>query len=177
MKSLKYLTAVRNLTILKELINSERYADITERYADIFENPQYWNYSSKVKYNLKVLKSIFIEKDFGRCIKSIDAIIKALNNRAFDFKCEQDWDSLLVTSEEDVKFCSQCSKHVFKAFSEVDLLKRSSLGQCVFYSENISFNKYSSGCSLHIKHEFMGLPCGVEDFDKHESDDELPFKE
>ncbi|GGZ72452.1 hypothetical protein [Algibacter mikhailovii] len=173
--NLFYLKITRNLTILKELIVQERYVELNNNYSYLLNFSEYHDLSSAVKFNLEALSNKIIEKEFGTCIISIDKINKVLNKRIYEFECHRNWMSLSNTTDDNIKFCSECAKNVFKVNSIAEYEKRSILGQCVFYTEPVKLVDNTNSCTITEIHEgLLGLPLGINDI--HETDSELPFK-
>lgn len=49
----------------------------------------------------------------------------------FEFKCPLQWDALVVTADNDIRFCHECQKHVFRCRSRDEFEAHRSLGHCV----------------------------------------------
>jgi len=49
----------------------------------------------------------------------------------FEFKCPLHWDDLVVTADNDIRFCHECRKNVFRCRSRNEFEAHRSLGHCV----------------------------------------------
>lgn len=54
-----------------------------------------------------------------------------IRNCQFAFKCEATWDTLDRTPEENVRFCSGCSREVYRCSDDADLMLSIQLNRCV----------------------------------------------
>lgn len=176
---LSHLNNVRKLRVLKELLILEKYNEINDKYLK-FKDP--WSYISSGKnvvYNIEELNKLLEQKNYGYSIEIIDKIIDVLNSRMFQVKCEKLWENLFHTDKPNVKFCQECSRHVFEVKDEIEFNKRQHLNQCVFYNPSINSETADGVCIVEIEHqelfslETLGLPFGLEE---NESDNLLPFQ-
>ena len=169
------LNNVRKLRILKELLVLQKYDDINDKYLKYKEPQSYSSSGNNVVYNIGELNKLLEQKNYGYSVEIIDKIIVALNSRMFQVKCEKLWKNLIHTKEPSVKFCQECSRHVFEVKDEIEFNKRQNLQQCVFYNPDNTTETADGICIVEAEHEvLLGLPCfGSEE---NESDNLLPFK-
>lgn len=166
----------RKLKILKELINLEKYdAIFSSKYYYLIDPKEYSESGSNVVYNIECLKETFTQKNYGLCIEIIEKIIVALNSRMFKVKCKKQWDDLISTKDDGVRFCNNCSRHVFTVKDEIELNKRKHLQQCVFFQPEITPNMEDGICIVESEFsELLGLP--KLESRENENDILLPFK-
>lgn len=177
MKQIKYLQILRNLNILKELLLQDRYKDIEEKYSYLFSLNVEGEVGKTVFHNLKILRLIVKNKNYGKSIEVTSLIIKALEKRIFEFKCERKLEDFISIPNQSTKFCIECSKHVYKVDNESELRKRMQLGQCIFYTPNSENIENIKSCNTEVEEEefWGGLPCTIENMESHSSDERLPF--
>ncbi len=54
-----------------------------------------------------------------------------VKNCVFSFKCKKDWNELLSTIDNRIKFCSDCNKHVYRVDELGSYLENVKLGECI----------------------------------------------
>lgn len=125
--------------------------------------------SSNIDFEKSSLQSIHMELEKGEW-KSAAEQLKLLRDRYINdilgFSCSKKWDALVPTSNDDVRFCHECNRNVFKVFNKDDYRKRKQLNQCVA----INFGEYEKvnqglGCELWMSNEFelIGDPVTIEE--------------
>lgn len=173
--NLSDLNNVRKLRVLKELLILEKYDEINDKYL-MYKDPKSYSSSGKnVVYNIEELNKVLDKRNYGYGIEIIDKITNALNSRMFQVKCEKLWENLVHTEEPGVKFCKECSRHVFEVKDEIEFNKRKHLHQCVFYNPEITTETADGICVVEAEHEqLLGFP--IFDSEENESDKLLPFQ-
>ena len=166
------LKNVRNLKILKELIILEKYKELLGDYNFLLNPNTYKDSGKNLKYNIECLHEVFLKKNYGECIESLEAIINALNSRMFKVKCDKEWDNLLFTEIPKVRFCVDCSRNVFEVENEQDFNKRRYLEQCVFFNPRITSNTADGIC---VVESHYGDELGLPDFSVKEHKNDMMF--
>ena len=54
-----------------------------------------------------------------------------IRNCRFAFKCEQKWDDLNETRDDDIRFCKDCQREVYLSLDEESLVENIRLNRCV----------------------------------------------
>jgi hypothetical protein len=54
-----------------------------------------------------------------------------IRNCRFAFKCEQKWDDLNETRDDEIRFCKECQREVFLSLDEESLVENIRLNRCV----------------------------------------------
>lgn len=179
MKHLKYLRVIRNLNIVNALLKLNRYEDLKSDYLYLLQKRNYELLSPAVQYNISQLNEIINKANYGQAIEITQKIIAALEQRVFNFKCNKEWKNLLKTDSENVHFCVDCNRNIYKVKDEIEYQKRAKLGQCVFYTNKVQNIIVEKSCSVYVKDtvEFLGSPLTVEDLERHQTDELLPFSQ
>ena len=95
----------------------------------------------------------------------------------FKVKCNQLWENLITTDKPNVRFCINCSRHVFEVKNEIELNKRKHLQQCIFFKPELTAEIAEGICVVAADIEFdddLGLPYFETKEDK--SDNLFPYK-
>jgi hypothetical protein len=74
-----------------------------------------------------------------------------LRNCVFGFKCTADWDAMKITSDVNIRHCSECKKDVYQVATQEELFEAIQLNRCVAIFDN------------PIKLEFVGKMIDYED--------------
>jgi hypothetical protein len=125
---------------------------------------------------LKTSNSLFEKEYMNDINKEIEgenfiAALNLLNNRILNisnlmFKnpCDKSWYDLIITNENNIKFCLNCSKNVYLVSNEEDFIKRRNLQQCValnthYFQPNEKNEKNFKSCRIKFYDEpLLGLP-------------------
>ena len=81
-------------------------------------------------------------------------LMPTLRNCVLAYKCPADWDRLVKTDIEGVKFCDECQKEVFFCHNDEELATGIRLNRCIAffkqdeYPEDIAFGKASMGTPI-----------------------------
>lgn len=59
-----------------------------------------------------------------------------IRNCRFAFKCEQKWDDLNDTRDEQIRFCKDCQREVYLSLDEESLVENIRLNRCVAIDDN-----------------------------------------
>ena len=55
----------------------------------------------------------------------------AIRNCIWGFKCQETWESLSETDDDDVRFCSKCQKEVFHCTDDDSLVSSIARNRCI----------------------------------------------
>ena len=170
------LRNVSNIRILRELISLEKYNEISNEYKFLLDHNQYKDSGANLVYNIECLNEIFSQRNFGECIEVLDALINGLNSRMFKVKCNQKWENLLITKDKNVRFCTDCSRHVFEVKNEIEFIKRKHLQQCLFFNSQLTDEISNGICIVEGEHEEdLGMMPFIET-GEDQNDHLFPFK-
>lgn len=82
----------------------------------------------------------------------------------FSNPCDKKWNSLIATNNNDIRFCGDCKRNVFKVYNKEDYRKRKQLNQCVaisFYLEEQIIESTSCEFTEYRDFELLGSPATI----------------
>jgi len=54
-----------------------------------------------------------------------------IRNCSFGFECKQDWNTLVESNDEDIKYCKKCEKNVYMIHNDNELMTAIICNKCV----------------------------------------------
>ena len=55
----------------------------------------------------------------------------SIRNCILGYQCKQDWNSLLATNDQNIKYCRDCQRSIFKIANKSDLMDAIQVNRCV----------------------------------------------
>lgn len=119
---------------LFQLVKSTRYLyelkDFKNADASFEKLKKYLKY--KVENDiLDLCERASFDLNYGNVIEILKDIQNSLREKMFDFRCEKVWAGMDTTTDELVRFCQSCKKHVYLVSDSHEYEARASAGQCV----------------------------------------------
>ncbi|ESZ89378.1 hypothetical protein KT71_003441 [Congregibacter litoralis KT71] len=114
---------------------------------------------SLIKSGIDLLRLHMIEGCIGGSMRKSNAEYE-LRNCSWGFKCEQTWDSLIVTDSSVEKYCSKCDRSVHLCDTLDDLAITVANNQCAAFPSGfvdptegkaMVVGNVESGMYLHVK--------------------------
>lgn len=136
-----YIKVCQKLRIVTQLLKLEMYSDLKDKYSQMFESLKSDEYSRSVSSKVKEISQLIANQNYGQAIYLLEKLIDSIFAKVFSFRCHRNTNSFLSTDEDDVYFCPDCSKNVYKVKTNEEFEIRASLGQCVMHvSDPISYS-------------------------------------
>lgn len=87
-----------------------------------------------------------------------------IRNCDIKYKCPQNWNSLIVTSEENIRYCEHCDRGVHYCQNKEDLMAAMKKNQCVAIPlDPLYVQAEPSSTSTSEIDPFASLPMGIDD--------------
>lgn len=87
-----------------------------------------------------------------------------IRNCNVKYKCPQDWNSLIATSEENIRYCKHCDRGVHYCLNKDDLMAAMQKNQCVAIPlDPLYVVAESTDSSKNEIDPFASLPMGVDE--------------
>ena len=121
-----------------------------------------------LKHEIEFLYKLMKEDNFDKTLELIGQTIDDINKIIFDFKCDKGWNSLFLTNDENMRFCQDCRKNVYKIENELDLRKHLEANDCIYFLGEVdtpmSCQITTLDSPLDSKKKFsgpMGMPLNI----------------
>lgn len=152
---LKYINILKSLVLLKKT----ETVDID--FIGIIDKLTKENNSQEL---LKV-KELYLKDNLKECNNELNKLKFEIINSLFKKPCKIDFfNDLINTSQENIKYCSNCNKNVYLVNNEKELKKRTNLEQCIAFDinsigiKNIDEINFKS-CHVQFEEDWtIGLP-------------------
>ena len=152
---------LKYINVLKGLVSFEKTDEIKNEFLAILD--QLINGNDSIE--LINIKEFYKLNKLVECNNELNKLRIRYINQLFTKPCKINfYDDLIITSENNVRFCNNCNKNVYRVDNKIELEKRVNLEQCIAIDVN-SFElnelekiKYKS-CHSHFKEEWIiGTP-------------------
>lgn len=145
------------IKLTRNFIAVEKFED-AEFHFDKINCKDYKDFEN-ILVDITEIKKVIKLHNFKQAEKQLTDLEDRLLKLIFSFKCNLSWFSLKRTIHDNIRFCSTCSRNVYKIENEFDLKKHIQANDCIFYLGEIETEK-----SCHIKK--WGEPIDEKPFQK-----------
>ncbi len=154
----EFIKVLRNLEIAKGVLLLKKFDEATSLIEKLLEEDYRLNERQLNNKEIIAACEAIHNLNYGIALDNLEQAIKRIKSYVFRNDCRVNWDLLTRTDNNDIRFCRECRKNVYKVVNDLELSMRAHNSQCVAIKTNdfinnssIEYDENKSICIVDIK--------------------------